>query len=128
MRSVVGVVLGYVVLGALIGLKFAVLQQYVPSAFTDPGWLAFIVLTDALSALLGGYVLASVVRRRPIFHALALVAVLVLLGAANAVANAGQEPLWFQLATLAALSGALPLGAWLRVRAQPQQPLRTAPA
>jgi hypothetical protein len=118
MRSVLAVVVGYVVLATLVAAKFAFLQRFVPTAFSDPGWLALVVLTDGLSAMLGGYVLAVLVRTRQVAHALALVAILVPLGIANALMNAGQEPIWFQLATLAAMLSALPIGAWLRAHQQ----------
>jgi hypothetical protein len=114
MRSVMAVVAGYVVLAILIGVKFALLQQVAPGAFTSGAGLALIVLTDAMSAAAGGYVVALIARRRPVAHALALGAVMVPLGILNAVMNAGQEPLWFQVSVLAAIVVALPSGAWLQ--------------
>jgi hypothetical protein len=103
---------------ALIGLKFVTLQQWLPQAFTDLRGLFFIVGTDALSAAAGGYVLALLAKRRPVAHAVALAIVLVPLGIANAFANAGQEPAWFQIATVTALAISLPFGAWLRAARQ----------
>ena len=114
MRSVLAVLAGYAVMVALIGLKFVTLQQVLPQAFTDLRGLFFIIGTDALSAAAGGYVLALLAKRRPVAHAVALAIVLVPLGIANAYANAGQEPAWFQIATVTALALALPLGAWLQ--------------
>ena len=114
MRSVLAVLAGYAVMAALIGIKFVTLQEYLPHAFTEMRGLLFIIGTDALSAAAGGYVLALLVARRPVAHAVALAAILVPLGIANAIANAGLEPTWFQIATVTALAVSVPLGAWLR--------------
>jgi hypothetical protein len=118
MRSVLAVLAGYAVMVVLIGLKFVSLQQFMPQAFTDLRGLLFIVGTDALSAAAGGYVLALIAARRPIAHAIGLALVLVPLGIVNALANAGQEPAWFQIATITSLAMALPVGAWLRTTRQ----------
>jgi hypothetical protein len=116
MRSLAAVVAGYIVLAVLIGLKFALLQQVAPAMFTGVAGLLFILATDALSAAAGGFTTAAVAPARPMAHGAALAAIMVPLGIANAVMNAGQEPLWFQVAVLATIAVTVPLGALLRLR------------
>ena len=129
MHSLIAVVAGYAVLAVLVGIKFAILQWLVPGAFTNIIWLISIVATDALSAAAAGYVIATLARRRPMAHGVALVSIMVPLGILNAFINAGREPLWFQVAVVTVIAASVPLGVWRRaatVRARPTPSLRSA--
>lgn len=80
------------------------MQQDAPATITSVHGLLSIVATDALAALAGGYVLALVALHAAVQHAIVLGAILLPLGVLSATLNAGQEPFWFQMAVLAALS------------------------
>lgn len=116
MRSLAAIVVGYVVLAFLIGVKFALLQQVAPAAFISMSGLLFILITDGLSAAAGGFTTAAMARTRPMAHAATLAAIMIPLGIANAIMNSGREPLWFQIAVLVTIAAGVPLGAWLRSR------------
>lgn len=84
--------------------------------FRPPAWLLWVELASSpLIAALGGYVCVWIARRRPLQHAIALVAVIMLMGAVSVVTDAGEKPLWSSIALpVLACVGAL-LGARLRL-------------
>jgi hypothetical protein len=113
MRSLLAIALGYGLIVLLVAVKFEVLKRRHPGAFTSKPWLAGIVATDGLSAFAGGYSMALIAGQRAWLHAGIMLAILVPLGIALAVKNAGREPLWFQASVQVALAGGILSGAWL---------------
>ena len=126
-RSILAVIAGYftmlIAVTGAIGFLFLVAFDEFPSepgaAYTGPAWVLWAELgVSAFAAAAGGYVCAWVARRRPLAHAGALTAVVVVLGIVSAFAEAGLKPLWSTIGVVVVAIPAITMGAWLRARAR----------
>ncbi|HEU5059974.1 MAG TPA: hypothetical protein VFU21_25760, partial [Kofleriaceae bacterium] len=120
LRAVLAVLAGYLTMFVGVTTLFAFILFVgfggMPDAgFRPPGWLLWLeVAASPIIALFGGYVCAWIARERPLRHAGALAAVILVMGAVSAAADGGEKPLWSVIAVPAlAAIGAL-LGARLR--------------
>src|SRR5881396_3706046 len=99
MRSLVGIVAGYLVMAVtVIVATLVVAKLMLGSVATDgsvrptSGYLLVNVTYSFAFAMLGGYVAATVARRRPIIHASILGAVVLLLGLLSAGGGSRTQP------------------------------------
>jgi hypothetical protein len=112
-RTIAGVVCGYLVTGMLIfgtdsaaGAMFGKDQNGM-----GPHWyLGVSILTGALYALLGGFVCTLIARERPRQALIALLIVGELVGVASTAAYWGKVPLWYSLGLLIVYPPAVWLG------------------
>lgn len=123
MRLALGILVGYLVMAALVGvlfLAYGLLAGPLPDTGTFEPSTAFLVVAELwglLAAVAGGYVTTWLARRRSWGPAGGLVAFCWILGYASLVAGDGQEPLWFSLTHFAVMLAGVLLGAGLRLRA-----------
>lgn len=112
LRSVVAVIVGYVVFAAS---AFAVFRLSGRPAHA-PASVPFMLLTIAsgvVFAALGGYVTGWLAGRRPLAHAVAMAAVLAAGATASLVSTLGHGAIWSQVAALILMAPSAVLGGWL---------------
>jgi hypothetical protein len=122
-RSILAVVLGYVVVGVIVmaadWLSVSLMLPG-PDAQPTPAYLAVNLLCGAVAAALGGYVAALIGRRAPFRHGVALAVVLFVLAVASAVAfqfvklPENAPPPWYPWALVALAPPCALAGGWLR--------------
>jgi hypothetical protein len=122
-RSILAVLVGYFVIAAAIIVTGVALTVLFPDASDPEGmrfraapWLLFILGSGFVYAVAGGYVTAVVARRSEIKHALALGALMVVLGVVTLAAEYGRYPLWYQLGLVLIAVPGVVSGASLRAR------------
>ncbi len=115
LRSIVAVVVGYIVFAAS---AFAVFQLSGQAAHADASvaFMAASIASGVLFALAGGYVAGWLAGRRPFAHGVAMAALLATGAAVSLVSTLGHGSIWSQVAALALMAPAAMLGAWLRER------------
>eukprot|EP00470_Lotharella_oceanica_P002873 CAMPEP_0170167658 /NCGR_PEP_ID=MMETSP0040_2-20121228/1000_1 /TAXON_ID=641309 /ORGANISM="Lotharella oceanica, Strain CCMP622" /LENGTH=203 /DNA_ID=CAMNT_0010405751 /DNA_START=355 /DNA_END=967 /DNA_ORIENTATION=+ len=108
------VLAGYVAMAVSTIAMFVVLGAVIPGAFESyatgkaqpsNGVLLVILTFGVLSAVLGGYVTASLAKSSPMDHVYALAGFVVVLGLWSAFYEGESAPLWYRLA-LAVIGGA----------------------
>lgn len=114
LRSVVSVIVGYLVVALATVATFAVAFPE-GTRPTTPESIALLVAGFA-DAVLGGYVTATIAGRSELRHAFYLGVLMVGLGLASTRQGGGAAPLWFQLGLVAVAVPGPVLGAWLRVK------------
>lgn len=129
LRSVLAVIVGFVVITALNIMAVPLFGAVVPQSIAGPdgglpttGWIIFNLAYGLIFAAVGGYVTAQVAQRSELSHSVALAVVILVLGVAYAFSggSAGPDqpapPTWY-LVVLPAVGvvGAI-LGGWLRAR------------
>jgi hypothetical protein len=119
-RSVLAVVAGLVVtiVVGMAGMAVLLVGTYgVPLGMSPvtPGWpfLAANLAATALAGVAGGWVAASIARRRPVVHAIAVALALTAL-VGPSVRPRPREPVWFAHALLAMAVAAAVAGGALR--------------
>ena len=122
MRSLLAVVLGYVVmLVAFLGAETAltaVAPELIPQKGkpTDPLYFVFQLTTGFFFIGIGGYVTALLAGRSEMKHALGLGALSIAMSIVSRLQYPGDEPLWYSIALMfLAIPGAL-AGGYYRVR------------
>jgi hypothetical protein len=123
-RSVLAVVVGYLVMAIAVVALFAVWFRE-PNAVPSRGSMLFSLSYGFLFGVVGGYVTALIARRSEVRHAIALAGLLAIRGAVPLIASAGQEPLWYQVATILVMVFAVMLGGYLRARQRGTAKART---
>jgi hypothetical protein len=114
LRSVLAVVAGYLVFGLSAALLFP-LSGRDARAFPQTGFLVFSTVYGMAFALLGGYVAASLARRKEIAHAAVVAGIIAVLALISLVAKSSGS-LWSQIAAIVLMAPAALLGGWLRAR------------
>lgn len=124
-RSIVAVVLAYLLLTVLVGtLDFALVMLFpesFPTMETIPGppWLVLELLLGLAFTVLAGFVAGAIAGRAEVKHAMALGIAGLVLSLGSMIYYFGRQPLWFQLAGLILVLPASVLGGYLRQRARP---------
>ncbi|MEO5657032.1 MAG: hypothetical protein ABIO65_06605 [Nitrospiria bacterium] len=104
-RSAGALAAGSLVWLAIVAAKFGVIAAWFPGALPGPGvnefprpaWLAFVLATDVLAMILGGYVADMVAPRAGLVHAAALGGVMVATGLAAIGFGWEGTPIWYQV-------------------------------
>lgn len=105
LRSILAVVLGFVVVFVLAIAADLVVVALIPSAFdarhhtNNPAVLALLLFNTTAFQVLGGYVTGHLARRRPRLHALILGALGLASAMPLAIAHWGEMPSWYHLGT-----------------------------
>ncbi len=111
-RSVLAVIAGYIAMVILTMALFILMARIAPGVlpregmFPAPPVVALILGFAFLSALVGGFVTATVALRSEEKHVFGLAAVVLVMGALNATTAGNSQPLWYLSAlVLLALAG-----------------------
>jgi hypothetical protein len=115
LRSIVAVVVGYMVFAVSAFLVFELFAQ--PPHEVAPLW--FMVTAAVLGmffAFVGGYVAAFLAGRHPRAHGVAVAALLALGAAFSLVATLGKGAVWSQVAALVLMAPSAVGGGWIRER------------
>jgi hypothetical protein len=115
LRSVVAVVVGYVLFAAMAQALF-VLSGHAPHAPASVPFMLLTVVAGVAFAAAGGYVAAWLAGRRPIAHALAMAVLLAVGAAVSLAATLGHGAIWTQVAALVFMAPSAVLGGWLHAR------------
>jgi hypothetical protein len=114
-RSVLGVVIGYVVFAAPAVVLFHVTGQP-PHAEASVPFMVGATLYGMAFAALGGYLSAWIANRRLVAHASATAVVLALGAAVSLAATLGKGAIWSQVCAIAFMAPAAAAGGWVRLR------------
>ena len=132
LRSIVAVVVGFLVIGTLaFGMDYA-LMAAAPETFNfaqrveSPPILLFALAYVFAFATLGCWLAARLAADRPLQHALALGALGLVFNVIGTVANWDHAPTWYHVVALLMVMPAAWLGGWLRERQLQRRP--AAPA
>jgi hypothetical protein len=114
MRSVIAIVVGYLIFGLSAALLFQLTGQR-PHEAADPAFILSSVAFGVVFAFLGGYIAARIAPRHPRRHA-AAVGLLIAVGAvASLVMSGSGSASWSQVAALMFMApGAVAAGAVVR--------------
>jgi hypothetical protein len=121
-RSVIAVVVGFVVIGVLAMGTDAILKAAVPQIFGPNDrvgslpWLLFIQLYVFVYAVFGCWLTARLAPNRPMRHALILGALGLVLNVAGTIALWDRMPAWYHIVALALVMPAAWLGGRIRER------------
>lgn len=113
LRSILAILTGHLIL-TLAGVAIFVIAHRDPH---EPAPMSFIVMSTeigAVCACAGGFVTATIARRRPLQHALALTALLALEASVMLMLRPTGSDVWPQLAVIYFMAPAATLGGWLR--------------
>lgn len=123
-RSIVAVVVGFVLTGALNVGTNALLARVMPGLVpadgpvTDPAALILVCAYVAVFGILGCWVTARLAPSRPMLHALVLGALALAMSVPVAMQNWGDAPAWFNVFNLVAVMPYAYIGGWLREQQQ----------
>jgi len=121
LRSAASVVAGYATI--VVGTVFTLTVLLGDVSYFDARPWEHVVgaLGTIASGLLGGYLAAKVAGRRPLTHAAAVVAILIVEITWVVTQGIGPNPTWFDLAGGLTLMATTVLGAWIyRARVSPE--------
>jgi hypothetical protein len=123
LRSVVGVVIGYLAFAIPLIVLFQVTGQP-PHGEASLRFMVGASVYGVACALLGGYLSGWIAGRRPLAHSIATAVVLALVAAGSLAATIGKGQIWSQVAALTLIAPAAVLGGWLRqcVASESQSP------
>lgn len=121
MRSVMAVVAGFVLIGALSVGADALVHQIAPGAYegtrlTSVPWLIATQLYVAVFATFGCYVCARLAPNRPLRHAMVLGALGLVFNLFGSFARWSDVPVWYHVVGLVMTMPYAYLGGWLRER------------
>lgn len=121
-RSIVAVVVGFVLIAVLAFGTDAVIRATMPGSFapngatTDMGILLASIAYVGLFAVIGCYVAARLAPRRPMAHALVLGLLGLVFNVAGSIAMWDTAPAWYHVTQIALVMPWAWLGGWLRER------------
>jgi hypothetical protein len=115
LRSVAAVLLGYVVFAASAFAVFRV-SGHAPHAPASVPFMLLTIVSGVVFAIAGGYVAGWIAGRRPVAHALAMAALVVLGAGVSLASTLGHGAVWSQVAALLLMAPSAVLGGWLRGR------------
>jgi hypothetical protein len=115
LRSVVAVVIGYLVFAASAVVLFRLTGQD-PHAPAQVGFMLLSILYGVLFAALSGYVAARVAGRYEFEHSLGVASVIAAVGATSLLTRPGGSVIWTELAALLCMAPSAMAGGWFRAR------------
>ena len=129
LRSVLAIVIGFVVIGSLVGVTDLLMHSMFADKFgpsgrvDDVGILVVTQIYVFTYAVFGCYLCARIAERRPMFHALFLGALGLILNIVASYMTWQLWPAWYHIVALLAAVPAAWLGGWLRERQIEHRPL-----
>ncbi len=114
-RSVVGVVVGYLVFGASAAMLFALNGQD-PNIVPGTGFLAASVVYGVAFAILGGFLAAVIAGRKEVVHAGIVAAIIATIALVSLLAKFGKSSIWSEVSVLVLMAPAALFGGNLRSR------------
>ncbi len=115
LRSIVGVLTGYVVFAAS-GFAWFQITGRAPHAEAPVPFMVGFAVYGVAFALFAGYLSGWIAGRRPVAHAVAMAVVLALGAISSLMATIGKGAIWTQISALAVMTPAAVAGGWLRQR------------
>ena len=115
MKSVLAVLVGYLVFGVSAILLFKVVGVD-PRQEPELGFRIWSTLYGVFFALSGGYVAARIAGKKEITHASAVACILTVIATVSLIAQPGHASLWSQIAALGFMTPAAILGGLVRAR------------
>jgi hypothetical protein len=115
LRSIVAVLLGYVLFAASSGAIFIV-SGHAAHAPASMAFMSVTIVAGMAFAAAGGYVAGWLAGRRPMAHALAMAVVLAVGAAVSLAMTIGHGAVWSQVAALLLMAPSAVLGGWWRAR------------
>jgi hypothetical protein len=115
MKSIVAVLVGYLVFGIPTILLFAI-ADIDPRQEPELGFRIWSTLYGVFFASAGGYVAARIAGKREVAHASAVACILAFIATASLIAQPGHGSLWSQIAALGFMTPAAIFGGVLRGR------------
>lgn len=120
-RSILAVVVGFLLIGALSVGADMLVRQLAPGAYdgtrmTSVAWLVVTQAYVAVFAVLGCYVCARLAPDRPMQHALVLGALGLVFNIVGSYARWNDVPVWYHVVALAMTMPYAYAGGWLRER------------
>jgi ABC-type Mn2+/Zn2+ transport system permease subunit len=125
LRSIVGVVIGYVVFAAS-GFALFHLTGQPPHGEASVPFMIGATVYGVAFACFGGYLSAWIAGRRPVVHSTAMAVLLATGATVSLVATIiGKGAIWSQVCALALMAPAAVAGGWLRQRvaSRPEAPV-----
>lgn len=115
LRSIAGVILGYMIFAISGGLLFALSGQKA-HGIASLTFMIGSVVYGAFFALVGGYVSGLIAGRKPLAHGIAVAAVLAMGATASLLATIGKGSIWSQVSALLVMAPSASVGGRLRAR------------
>jgi hypothetical protein len=115
LRSIVAVLVGYVVFAASAFTVFR-LSGHAPHSVASGPFMLVTIVSGIAFAIAGGYVAGWLAGRRPLAHGMAMATLLALGAGVSLAATLGHGAVWSQVAALALMAPSAVLGGWLRAR------------
>ncbi len=121
-RSFVAILVGYMVmtLAVIVLTLIFVKTMGQHSGHPTPAYLVVNVIYSLLAAAIGGFVTASIAKRKPIEHAAILGSVMLIMGVLSYRHYSGLQPVWYQIMMTIVPSLCAVAGAALYKRNAPQ--------
>jgi surface polysaccharide O-acyltransferase-like enzyme len=115
MKSVLAVLVGYLVFGVSAILLFTV-AGVDPRQEPELGFRIWSTVYGVFFALAGGYIAARIAGKKEITHASAVACILAFLATVSLIVQPGHGSLWCQIAALGFMTPAAILGGIVRAR------------
>lgn len=115
MKSILAVLVGYLIFGASSVLLFLV-AGIDPKRSPEVEFRIWSTLYGIFFALLGGYTAAAMAGRKELWHASSVAIILTLLATISLIAQPGGSSVWSQISALGFMVPAVILGGIVRLR------------
>ncbi len=127
-RSVLAVVLGYVVMLVAYRGSDIILTAFQPEFVPDPAYFVFLLGTGFFFMIAGGYVTALLAGRSEMKHALSLGALSIAMSILERIFFAADQPLWYTIALMFLSIPSALVGGYFRLRQVESEHARPAAA
>ncbi len=123
MRSIVGVVGAYLLIGAIMIVVFELALGDVSFRESPAGVLALASLCGIVASVLAGYIGTWIAGRAPRWHALAMIGLITFDTTWILVKKIGTDPAWFTVASGIVLALGIVVGVEIRARRVFREPM-----
>lgn len=107
MRSILSILIGYILISALIFGTLLILETNVPGqfgvdvkTFPEAKWVSLVLMAGFFFAMIGGYVTSMMAKRNERMHAAALSIVIILLSLVSFRYETVLQPLWYKFGVI----------------------------